>query len=201
MRRRVVALGPEGFEAIPSPCAHCSFWETRDGVSLSGNGDAKLHWMADVASSWGACGRAVVHGDDTWAYAQYGPPGLVPGASRFSAGPPSPDGALLCCIYVVPEMRGRGLGKVLLTAVYRDLLKRRIKAIEAFGNRTDKFPPAPLRFFLKNGFYVLRDDHRFPLVRLDLKAAVTWQENLQATLDAVRIPARAPARVPAAQRL
>ncbi len=54
-----------------------------------------------------------------------------------------------------------------------------------------------LAFLLENGFTIVRPDPRYPLLRLDLKSLVLWQDNLEAVLESLRFPMRVPNRAPA----
>jgi ribosomal protein S18 acetylase RimI-like enzyme len=127
--------------------------------------------------------------NEALAYAQYAPAKFWPGAQRFST-PVSDDAYLLTCLYVLPYARGRGLGRVLLQSVEASLVKRKVKAIEAFASRSAEHALGPIEFYLQNGFYIVRDNPQFPLMRLELKALVGWQINLQFTLDGLKIPAQ-----------
>jgi hypothetical protein len=74
--------------------------------------------------------------------------------------------------------------------------------VEAFGfaqlgQRLDDMPMLGLPFLLNNGFTVSRPDVLYPLVKLDLKSLVVWQDNLEAVLESLRFPLRVPSRAPA----
>jgi hypothetical protein len=76
--------------------------------------------------------------------------------------------------------------------VARELVDRGFQAVESIGDRNWSegwVLPAP--FLAANGFEVLRDDARFPLMRLDLRAAVQPKEAVEAA--AVPLPAPGPA--------
>jgi len=64
---------------------------------------------------------------------------------------------------------GRGLGSLLLQSIIKDLKARELKALETFARKNNPSNPSgPMKFYLKNGFRVFRDDPEFPLMRLEL---------------------------------
>ncbi len=67
-------------------------------------------------------------------FVMYAPPAYVPRSMAFPTSPVSADAALLMTAHVVPAFAGGGLGRMLVQGVARDLTKRGIKAIEAFGD-------------------------------------------------------------------
>jgi GNAT superfamily N-acetyltransferase len=83
---------------------------------------------------WGSVGR-VVRVDDTVAgHLLWAPAVHLPGGAGFATAPVSPDAVLLATGYVDPDLRGRGLGRVLVQSMAKDLVQRGgIRAVEAFG--------------------------------------------------------------------
>ena len=67
-------------------------------------------------------------------FVMYAPPAYVPRSMAFPTSPVSADAALLMTANVVAAFAGGGLGRMLVQGVARDLTKRGIKAIEAFGD-------------------------------------------------------------------
>ncbi len=66
--------------------------------------------------------------------------------------------------------RSRGLGSELIREVARDLVDRGYRAVESVGDRRwggDTWV-LPVAFLAGNGFRVMHDDARYPLLRLDL---------------------------------
>lgn len=197
MARRIVPVDRDNVKDLPRPCRDCFFWENQE--KLSGPQDfpeafqRKTEWFARTSGEWGNCGKLIYDDNAVLGYIQFAPFSYLPQSHHFPAAPVSKKAALISCLYVVPEMRGRGLGKVVLQSALKDLLKKRMRIVEAFASREEPYQLVPIDFYLKNGFYVLRDDKRFPLVRLDLRASVTWHVNVQAMLDSLKIPVRVPA--------
>jgi GNAT superfamily N-acetyltransferase len=111
----------------------------------------------------------------------------------------SPDAIYLSYCYVVEGRRGEGLGRFLVRTVARELADRGYRAVEALGDRRwDGSWLLPVPFLAATGFSVLREDPRFPLMRLDLRAAVDTPMRAEAEVEeelpewAVTIPAPAP---------
>jgi hypothetical protein len=87
--------------------------------------------------------------------------------------------------HVVPEFSGGGLGRMLVQSAAKDLTRRGIKAIEAFGDSTWETPACvvPTDFFLSLGFKTIRPHPRFPRLRLELKTALSWREDVEGALE------------------
>jgi hypothetical protein len=80
---------------------------------------------------------------------------------------------------------------MLVQGVARDLTKRGIRAIEAFGDA--KFDEqvdddegrclAPADFFLSVGFKTVRPHPRYPRMRLELRTALSWKSDVEYALE------------------
>ncbi len=106
---------------------------------------------------------------------------LFPKLKSFKVYPPGSEGMFLGCLYVVPEYRDMGVEKRILMALEKDLINEGIKFIETVGERLsddtskDEYRKShliPVKFLIKNGFYIIKNDRYFPLLRLDLKTVV-----------------------------
>jgi hypothetical protein len=91
---------------------------------------------------------------------------------------------------VVPSFGGGGLGRMLIQGVARDVTKRGIKAIEAFGDAkfgddVDELTGclAPADFYLAVGFKTVRPHPRFPRLRLELRTALSWKSDVEYALE------------------
>lgn len=188
MRRKIIPATPKSLGHTGLRCRGCIRWE-----SISEREDAesfKAQSMSRIIKEWGECGKIVYVDKEALSFAQYGPAKYWPGLRRFPSGPISDDAVFLACLCVLPYAQGRGLGRVLLQAIESGMVKRKVKAIETFATRDDSHPPGPIEFYLQNGFYILRNDPHYPLLRLELKTLVGWQINIQFALDRIKIPAR-----------
>lgn len=189
--RRIRDLG--GVEDLPDPCRACRFWES--GTAAQGPGgdaraahEAKEAWWRATELEWGSPGFGAWVDDACVGYATLAPARHFPRA-RALRRPVSEDALLLATLWVQPDHRGGGLGKSLVHAVLREAARRGVRAVEAFGVRVDD-PPAwgcfvPASFLESQGFTVHREDPLHPLLRLDLRQTVRWQESLGHALGSV----------------
>src|SRR5450631_611867 len=182
MSRRVVGITLDNLDDLPGRCRRCVFWEldpvSRTRAEEAGDGALeKEAWVSAVLLEWGSCGKLIEVDGATAAY--------VPRAVAFPTSPVSPDAALLMTAYVVPEFTGGGLGRILLQAVAKDLTRRGVKAIEAFGDSRWEAPDCvlPTDFLLALGFKTVRPHLRYPRLRLDLKTVLSWREDVEGALE------------------
>jgi GNAT superfamily N-acetyltransferase len=107
---------------------------------------------------------------------------LFPKIRLFNIYPPDNNSIFLGCIHIIPEYRNFGMGKKLLMSLEKDLIEAGAESIETIGKRlTDDIdgdeyensPIIPVKFLIKNGFYIKKNDENFPLLRLDLKSIIS----------------------------
>src|SRR5919202_908718 len=200
MSRRLVNLTLDTLEDLPRPCRRCVFWEL-DPVSAEracSAGDPALEkeaWVSQTLLEWGSCGKLVYVDGMPAGFVMFAPPAYVPRSMAFPTSPVSADAVLLTTAHVVPAFAGGGLGRMLVQGVARDLTKRGIKAIEAFGDakfgetddrvgaesRTGCLAPAD--FFLSVGFKTVRPHPRYPRLRLELRTALSWKSDVEYALE------------------
>jgi len=98
---------------------------------------------------------------------------------------------------VLTEFGGGGIGRMLVQGVAKDLTRRGVRAIEAFGlagetsgaleqgGRRSAHEPCvlPADFLLAVGFKTVRPHHRHPRLRLDLRTALSWREDVEQAID------------------
>ncbi|MFP5346952.1 MAG: GNAT family N-acetyltransferase [Actinomycetes bacterium] len=208
MSRRLAALTLDTLDDLPARCRACVFWEL-DPVSAeravrSGDpGFEKEAWLSATLLEWGSCGRVAYVDDVPAGFVVYAPPAFVPRSVAFPTSPVSGDAVLLMTGHIVPEFRGGGLGRMLVQGAAKDLTRRGVRAIEAFGLATGKAPDAdryaaphgcvvPADFLLSVGFKTVRPHHRHPRLRLDLKTALSWREDVEQALERILGTVRAP---------
>jgi hypothetical protein len=199
MSRRLVSLTLDTLEDLPRPCRQCVYWEL-DPVSAQRAcqaGDPALEkeaWVSQTLLEWGSCGKLAYVDGMPAGFVMYAPPAYVPRGMAFPTSPVSADAALLMTAHVVAAFAGGGLGRMLVQGVARDLTKRGIKAIEAFGDAKfgdGKFGDdagevgclAPADFFLSVGFKTVRQHPRYPRLRLDLRTALSWKSDVEYALE------------------
>ncbi len=165
--------------------------------------EAKEAWWQATQLEWGVPGRVVYVDDVPVGYATFGPSAHFPRARQL--GRPSHDALLLAALWVDPAHRGQGLATMLLHSVLREVARRGERALESYGARSavDLAGPCmvPEAFLLSRGFQVVHDHYGMPLLRLDLRQTVRWQEVghalggvIQTLTRRERQPARTPSR-------
>ena len=190
MSRRLAGLTLDNLEDLPRQCRQCVFWEldpvAADRAGESGDpGLEKEAWVSQVLLEWGSCGR-VAHVDGTpVGYILYGPPSASPRATAFPTSPVSPDAALLMTAYVLPDLAGSGIGRMMVQAVVRDLIHRNVHALEAFGDAqwAGARCVLPADYLRSIGFKTVRPHHRWPRLRLEMRSTATWREDVEVALE------------------
>jgi GNAT superfamily N-acetyltransferase len=187
--RKISRLTLDNLSDLPVACQGCVFWELDPVARERANGcgecvNEKEAWVSRVLLEWGSCGRVAYVDGDPAGYVLYAPPVHLPGAATFPTAPVSTDAVLLATAYVAPEYAGQGLGRVLMQAVAKDLLKRGdIRAIEAFGSARPGSCVLPTEFLVRVGFKTHRPHAQYPRMRLELKSVLTWKEDIEAALE------------------
>ena len=220
---RITPLRLEAFEQLPKHARRCVFWEVdpqclgRDD-RLADPEFEKEAWLSMVMLEWGSCGQVAVperpgraEADDTEApcigYALYAPPGAVPRAQCFPTAPVSPDAVLLTTMSVEPGHDG--LPRQLVAQVVADLVRRGVRALEAFGRTHEAAELADPRtappdvhavvealgdcsfdqcmidadFLADVGFVVVARHRYFPRLRLELNGGLGWKAEVEAALE------------------
>ncbi|CAN5213486.1 GNAT family N-acetyltransferase [soil metagenome] len=190
MTRRCVNITLDNLDDVPGRCRTCVFWEL-DPVALDrakGAGDTafeKESWVSATLLDWGSCGKIVYVDGVPAGFVMYAPPGYVPRSVAFPTSPVSADAVLLMTGHVHPDFAGGGLGRMLLQSVAKDLTRRGVRAIEAFGDERWEAPACvlPAEHLRSVGFKTVRPHHRFPRLRLELTSAVSWREDVEVALE------------------
>jgi len=194
--RRLVPLGIEAIDLLPEPCRRCVFWELGAKARPRGSEDAGLQkeaWLSSVVLEWGPAGHVLSVDGTVAGYSLYAPTQYLDQVGLEAARPVSRDAVLLATMAVVPAFEGQGIGRVLLQTMARDLIKRKVRAVEAFADRSPAGRDCriPAGFLEGSGFQVVREHPRYPLMRMDLRTALTWKDAREAALEALRVPAPA----------
>ncbi|WP_446678527.1 GNAT family N-acetyltransferase [Actinoallomurus acaciae] len=180
----------DNVEDLPTRCRKCVFWEL-DPVSMQRAEDAgdpaleKEAWISSTLLEWGSCGKLAYVDGVPAGFVMYAPPLYVPRSVAFPTSPVSADAALLMTAHIIPEFQGGGLGRMLVQGVAKDLTRRGVRAIEAFGDLRWEKPGCvlPAEYMLAVGFKTVRPHHRYPRLRLELKSAVSWREDVEVALE------------------
>jgi hypothetical protein len=220
---RITPLRLESFEQLPKHARRCVFWEL-DPSTLQGEDHLadpefeKEAWLSMVMLEWGSCGQLAVEcaadgpvSDDAacLGYAFYAPPRAVPRAALFPTAPVSPDAVLLTSLGVDAAAEADGLTRNLMASVVADLVRRGVRALEAFGRTADSAELSDPRlvspvlqpaiqalgdcsveqcvidadFLLDAGFAVVAQHPFFPRLRLELEQGLGWKADVEAALE------------------
>lgn len=197
MSRRVVGVTLDNLELLPKQCRRCVYWELaphlREQAEEFGQTEVeKEAWVSSVLLEWGSCGRIIYSDTLPVGFVMYAPPKAVPRANAFPTSPPSADAVLLTNVFVLPEFRGGGLGRMLVQAAAKDLTRRGVRAIESFGDAKPDDAEAdtgshtcvvPADFLTAVGFKTVRPHPKWPRLRLELRSAISWKEDVEAALE------------------
>jgi hypothetical protein len=225
---RITPLRLEAFEQLPKHARRCVYWEVDPSTlpaddHLSDPEFEKEAWLSMVMLEWGSCGQLAVHCADSDAglielphsdepclgYAFYAPPLAVPRARTFPTGPVSADAVLLTSLGVESGHGNESLPRGLIAAVVGDLVRRGVRALEAFGrtaevadlldsNRvTPDLQPVvevlgdcsvdqcvlDADLLADAGFVVVTKHRYFPRLRLELEQGLGWKADVEAALE------------------
>jgi hypothetical protein len=219
---RITPLRLEAFEQLPKHARRCVFWEV-DPATLGGQDHLadpefeKEAWLSMVMLEWGTCGQVATaisdeHSDTEppcLGYVLYAPPGAVPRAHRFPTAPVSPDAVLLTSMGIELGHAADDLPHSLLARVIDELVRRGVRALEAFGRTPaaselsdpqladpDTRPVLEslgdcsvdrciidAEFLQDVGFVVVAQHPYFPRLRLELDKGLGWKAEVEAALE------------------
>lgn len=204
--REVLSLTLDRLQDLPQPCVSCIFWELDPALAAASvaRGDPGLDkesWLSAALLEWGSVGQIGYVDGAPAAYITYAPPHLVPRATAFPTAPVSADAVMLMTARVIPGFGGQGLGRVLIQSAAKDVMRRGVRAVEAFGYRGDADSPKatcliPADFLTAVGFKTVREHRTYPRLRLDLRTALTWREDVEAAVERLLASVRTPALSP-----
>lgn len=211
--RRLQPLTPDRVADLPDPCASCLAWElgagcpsprtTSDAVPGGGTAEAperaqqrKVDWVRERVAEGHPPGRLLRDEDgEVVGFALYAASGTF-APRRFPVPEVDRDTILLATVWVAPDRRGHGVGRLLLRAAIKDALHLGVPAVEAYGDRrwVERGCVLPATWLLHEGFEVHREHPRNPLLRLDVKRTARWAESLEHALDELlgALPRRVP---------
>lgn len=197
--RRVDPLTLDSLQDLPPRCRGCVFWELApvaadQAVRAGDTAFEKEAWLSAALLEWGSVGRIAYVDDVPAGYLVYAPPHLAPRSVAFPTAPVSGDAVLLMTGRVSAEFTGGGLGRMLVQSAAKDLTRRGVRAIEAFGLEHGDSPSGdryaagpgcvlPADFLRSVGFKTVRTHHRHPRLRLDLRTTLSWREDVEQALE------------------
>ncbi len=222
MSARITPLRLEAFDQLPKHARRCVYWEVDPATlgeqdQLADPEFEKEAWLSMVMLEWGSCGQVAMaatadggQGEPAClGYAFYAPPRTVPRAHRFPTAPVSADAVLLTSMRVEPGPAADELPHSLVARVVDELVRRGVRALEAFGRTelvaelaslpsTDPELQPVLEVlgdcsaehcvidadFLRDvGFVVVAPHPYFPRLRLELEEGLGWKAEVEAALE------------------
>jgi hypothetical protein len=194
MSRRIVNVTLDNLGDLPPKCRKCVFWElgpigrVRTEGQVGNMDDPELEkesWVSSVLLEWGSCGKIAYVDGVPAGYMLYAPPQYVPRSVAYPTSPVSADAVLFMTAHLLSEFSGAGLGRVLVQSMAKDLTRRGVKAIEAFGDRRWESPACmlPVDYLLSVGFKTIRPHHHYPRLRMELRTILTWREDVEVALE------------------
>jgi hypothetical protein len=191
LTRRLANVTLDNLDDLPRRCRRCVFWELDPGAGerAAEAGDTGLEkeaWVSAALLEWGSCGKVLYVDGVPAGFVLFAPPSYVPRSVAFPTSPVSADAVLLMTAMVLPEFADGGLGRMLVQGVAKDLVRRGVKAIEAFGDA--QWSEAghcmlPADYLLAVGFKTVRPHPKHPRLRLELKSAASWREDVEVALE------------------
>jgi ribosomal protein S18 acetylase RimI-like enzyme len=192
-------ISGEQLKTVKFKCSSCTFWLDRGSPGLNGGTTksmniwellkGKIFGIRDLNnennnfinsfSKSGGVIKAAFSNQKCIGILMAGKYYLFPRLKLYKIFPPDSESIFLGCLYVLPEYRNLGAGKKLLMSLEKDLIVSRVNSIESLGKRLSddmdiddyiKSPIIPVKFLIKNGFYIKKNDELFPLFRIDLSA-------------------------------
>ena len=191
MSRRTARLTLDNLTTLPAPCRTCLFWEMdpvrRARVDEHEAYAEKEAWVSTVLRDWGSCGQLALIDDVTVGYVIYAPSVYVPGSANLPTAPISVDALQLTTVFVDPAVKGGGIGRLLIQGMARDLIQRgQVRAVEAFGEtRGGRHGRCvvPADFLSSVGFKTQRAHPVHPRMRMELKSALTWKDEVEQAIE------------------
>jgi ribosomal protein S18 acetylase RimI-like enzyme len=223
-------ISGDQLEAVKFNCANCTFWLDRGSLGLIGGISAKsiniwellkskffgirnsnngnTNFINSFSRSGGII-KAAFSNQKCIGILMAGKYYLFPRLKLYKIFPPDSESMFLGCLYVLPEYRNLGAGKKLLMSLEKDLIVSHVNSIESMGKRLsddmdiDEYinsPIIPVKFLIKNGFYIKKNDELFPLFRIDLSALSLVRGFLKGKFDLKNLALKRAVKSPATIR-
>ncbi len=199
----IVPLTLAGFDSLPKDVRRCVYWEV-DPSALGPDGltDAEFEkeaWLSMVMLEWGSCAQIAVSRatgvERVIGSAFYAPPRSVPRSALFPTSPVSPDAVLLAWAGIEPGVDAV-VAEDLILAVCDDLIRRGVRAVEAFGLERgavhdtdcracecDSAPVVDASLLRAVGFTDVAPHHRYPRLRYELTEGLGWKASVEHALE------------------
>lgn len=197
----------ETWPDLPERCRRCVRWELGEQGADALRGDdaafEKEAWLSTLLLRWSAAGRVAYVDGSPAGFVSVAPSAVVSRGAQLPTSPVSGDAALLLVARVAQRHRGTGVARMLVQGVAKDLTRQGYRAIEVFARRSGTEDAAggpsddrqddrqdggprclvPEAFAEATGFTVVADHPEVPRLRLELRTALDWREDVEAALD------------------
>jgi GNAT superfamily N-acetyltransferase len=189
--RKTARLTVDHLAELADPVRSCLFWELTPVDRARLDHDERIaekeNWLSTVLRDWGSCGRVVRLDGRTVGHIVYAPAARLPGAASLPTAPGSPDAIIAATAWVEPGLRRGGLGRLLVQAMAADLVERGHAAIEAYGDTRGPTDGCvlPAEFLGSVGFKTQRAHPTTPRMRMELRTALSWKDEVELALEKV----------------
>jgi hypothetical protein len=214
MGRRVIALTQDHFEVARGECGECTrlILAPMDAELLdrTERRAARGEWLREVLDDWGTCGQVLLNGTREEpvpvGLVTYAPASYLPGLASLATAPPSRDAVVMVDLVLEPGIAAAAGARMLVQHMARDLVLRQVVAIEAFADgsrsaaRGAQGCAHPVGLLTQLGFTVHRDHPRTPRMRMDLRTALTWRDEVENAIERVMGAVRPPKPTEATRR-
>ncbi|MBD3947391.1 GNAT family N-acetyltransferase [Nocardioides ganghwensis] len=191
MSRKTERLTVDHLAELADPVRSCLFWELgpvdRARLDEQERIAEKESWLSSTLRDWGSCGRVVRIDGRTVGHIVYAPAARLPGAATLPTAPGSPDAIIAATAWIEPALRRGGLGRLLVQAMAADLVGRGHTAIEAYGDTRGRTEGCvlPAEFLGSVGFKTQRAHPTTPRMRMELRTALSWKDEVELALEKV----------------
>jgi GNAT superfamily N-acetyltransferase len=189
--RKTARLTVDHLAELAEPVRSCLFWELgpvdRSRLDEQERIAEKESWLSSTLRDWGSCGRVVRIDGRTVGHILYAPAARLPGAATLPTAPGSPDAIIAATAWIDPALRRGGLGRLLVQAMAADLVERGHTAIEAYGDTRGRTQGCvlPAEFLGSVGFKTQRAHPTTPRMRMELRTALSWKDEVELALEKV----------------
>jgi len=162
-----------GAPGTPAEC-FCAFWWLPEGGDWSKRtADENREQREQLLDHGEYDGYIAYSGGKPVGWCQVGRRDRLPYLKKRMELEPSPEVWGITCFFILPDFRKKGVATEMLRAVLADLRSKGVRRVEAYPRREAKHDDeslwnGPEQIFTREGFKVVREDARRPVLALDL---------------------------------